>query len=90
MVPDTMQNPQIERRVLPRKKIRISAFVERQYGDPLPCQILDMSLVSARIDAGEMALPDTFVLTMKLSSNVQRTCSVVWRSGYAAGVKFKQ
>ena len=84
-----MANPKIERRALPRKKIRVSAFVERQYGDPLPCQIRDMSLISAGLDASELALPDTFVLTMKLSSNIQRSCSVVWRSGYAAGVKFK-
>lgn len=85
-----MERPQVERRALPRKKIRLAAYVARQYGDPLPCQILDMSLVSARLDTTGLALPDTFVLTIKLSSNVQRTCKVVWRSGEAAGVVFKQ
>ena len=84
-----MEIPQVERRALPRTKISVAASVEQQYGDPLPCQILDMSVISARLDAAGVALPDDFVLTMKLRSNVQRTCRVIWRSGYAAGVKFK-
>jgi hypothetical protein len=82
-----MQN---ERRSLPRRPIRVSAFIERQYGEPLPCRIMDLSPISARLSGEGLSLPDTFTVTMKLSTNVRRYCKVIWRSGYEAGIVFQQ
>lgn len=80
---------QIERRSVPRRKIQLSALIAREYGDPFGCQISDLSLVGARIEASDLALPNNFIVVMKLNSNVPRECRVVWRAGYAVGVSFQ-
>jgi hypothetical protein len=82
-----MQN---ERRALPRRPIRVSAFIERPYGGALPCRIVDLSPISARISGEGLSLPKNFTVMMKLSTNVRRYCKVIWRCGYETGVVFQQ
>lgn len=64
------------------------AYVENGERGPLGCAVLDISAKSARIEAANVALPDSFIPVLKLSSNVRRRCKVIWRSGYTAGVLF--
>jgi putative hemolysin len=72
----------------PVRQIRVSTLIERRFGEPLPCLVVDLAPNSARIDAAGISLPDTFVILMKLSTNVRRCCKVIWRAGYIAGVRF--
>lgn len=77
-----------ERRAYPRRRIAISAFIEDRHCDYFTCQIIDFASKGARIEAKDLALPDTFVLMLKLSNTVRRRCRVVWRDGFVAGLQF--
>ena len=83
-----MNHALTERRAVSRHPTRVAAQIERQYGEAFPCQVLNLSMNSARIHAADLALPDTFVVMMKLNTNIRKYCKIIWRSGYCAGVQF--
>ena len=78
----------LERRAHPRQKSTVPAFIERHRADSFSCRVFDLSANSARIAANDIALPDSFVLVLKLRWNMRRNCKVVWRNGYVAAVQF--
>jgi hypothetical protein len=66
----------------------VTAFIEYPTGDHLSCGIVDIAPNSARVDANDIALPNMFVLVLKLDRTIRRHCRVVWRNNYVAGVQF--
>src|SRR6267154_2569092 len=78
-----------ERRAYPRRQIAVSAFIAHRPGEYFPCQVIDLAPNSARIEARDLALPDRFVLSLKLSPTLRRDCRVVWCDGYVAGLHFR-
>jgi hypothetical protein len=78
----------VERRAYPRRELLISAFVEHKSGEYFACKTIDIAPNSARIEAKDLALPDQFILLLKLSKHVRRRCRVVWRQGFVLGLQF--
>jgi PilZ domain len=60
--------------------------------DGLPlgaCLVLDISAAGARLVVKpSVRLPDQFTVVLSRSGQLRRSCSVVWRSENALGVKF--
>ena len=59
-------------------------------GSPLgACLVVDISAAGARlvVQTSER-LPDQFTVVLSRSGQLRRSCSVVWRSERAMGVKF--
>jgi len=59
-------------------------------GAPLgTCLVVDISAAGARlvVQASE-GLPDQFTIVLSRNGQLRRSCSVVWRSEQATGVKF--
>ena len=77
-----------ERRAYPRRSVAVAAFIYDASGDHLPCHVIDLAPNSARIEANEIALPNNFVLMLKLDRTVRRYCKIVWWKDYVAGVQF--
>lgn len=56
----------------------------------LPCSILDVSDVGARLESTEPdAVPDRFGLILSGNGRPRRECRVVWRDGQRIGVTFE-
>lgn len=77
-----------ERRAYPRRRVAVTAFIEDATGDHLPCGVVDIAPNSARVEATDIALPNKFILMLKLDRTIRRHCRVVWRNNYVAGVQF--
>lgn len=77
-----------ERRAYPRRRVAVTAFIQGAAGHHLPCGVVDIAPNSARIRADDIALPNKFVLILKLDRTVRRHCRVVWWNSFVTGVQF--
>ncbi len=73
-----------------RRLVRQSAKMVGSDGSALgSCLMTDISGSGARLKVdGSEALPDQFILLLSHDGELRRTCSVVWRSETAVGVRF--
>ena len=77
------------RRAVRRKATRRAAWITCGSSELIPCVIWDFSEKGARITAAQLnLLPDYFTLILSRDQSERRTCRVVWREGYFAGVSF--
>jgi len=54
-----------------------------------PCLVVDVSKAGARLVVQTSAkLPEQFIVVLSRAGQLRRSCSVVWRSVSAVGVKF--
>lgn len=80
---------QIERRKYPRKDIKAEARIPTgAFAEAFRCHVLNISPAGARVDATDIALPGQFKLLLDKQAGILRTCTIVWRKGFTAGVKF--
>ena len=80
--------PFSDRRSDARGDLRLAAFIDVFDAKPLQCQVLDLTLKGARVEADQVALPSEFILALKTQSLLRLKCQVVWRDGFTVGVKF--
>ena len=77
------------RRTIARGVLRMAATIEGATGrTPLRCEVVDLTIKGARLEAEEIALPAEFTLALQIQSVLKLKCQVVWRNGFTAGVKF--
>jgi hypothetical protein len=80
----------VERRKSVRRFIRGPAILIAADGLVLgTCVLLDLSAAGAKLQPKlPSAVPNEFILVTLRDGQLQRQCSVVWRSGKALGVHF--
>ena len=77
-----------ERRTAERYKVDCSARVQAHAGgEASDCRLVDISDAGVRLHAGDIEIPDEFVLMLP-AENQNRSCQVVWRLGFEIGARF--
>ena len=59
-------------------------------GEPIVCQVRDISETGARITAAIADLPMSFRLVFSDDGTLYRECYVVWQKGIEFGIRFKE
>ena len=77
-----------DRRKAARKQMTFRAWVESAHDERLACEVLDMTLIGARLRAPDAALPREFTLLLDENSSLKRRCRVIWRQGFTVGLEF--
>ena len=80
----------VEKRKALRRLVRQGATIVGIDGSSLgPCLVVDLSAAGARLATqASTELPDQFTIVLSRGGQLRRSCSVVWRSENAIGVKF--
>jgi hypothetical protein len=82
------EQAKMQRRTATRQRLELSGSISRGEEPPIPCAIVDMSILGASITSEDYALPNVFTLFLDQPGAVQRKCEVVWRTGFTVGVRF--
>ncbi len=80
--------PSLDRRKAARKHVAFPAWVENAHNERLACEVIDMTLMGARLRAPDAALPREFTLLLDENSSLKRRCKVIWRNGFTVGLEF--
>jgi hypothetical protein len=79
-----------DRRRTKRRALRRMGMIYTADGKPLvACALCDVSATGAKISiAKDIALPNSFVLSLSRDGEVRRVCTVAWQFSVLVGVRF--
>ena len=78
-----------ERRVEPRARLRLPAWMEGPSKSLFPCVLSNISLRGGEITISpDVALPKQFAMRLTVDGKIRRGCTVTWRKGERVGVSF--
>ena len=80
------------RKRAPRRKLKIPVVVRQENGERIvSTHTLDFSTGGAKIKVDlSVDLPERFLIILSEGGEVQRLCSLIWRSAGEIGVRFVQ
>lgn len=78
-----------DRRLAPRRMVRLEAEIRLAGGRSLTCTTVDMSTSGARVTLrGGILLPETFDVAIPRGEAGWRRARLVWRSGETVGLQY--